>query len=373
MILGSDAMKPLLPLSFAFALLGSSPALGQGALVSDAFGLFDPADAPARMAWSDHHQVISGLGVSEAGASPAGRPEALLVHFGDKSLTAGGSSAEHMALILDAAGNLVADRTAVQLGAADGIVTVPTQDGRATRAVDPLDTVGTFPAWAQTGTGGALRQSERLTYRVNAALNELAPGLVAAVAPLPGEANVSLPTAELTDLSGNVPPDGVSASLILSHANGQVTFVPAVLVGGELRAPFLTRDLSGSAEARLHMAYASSPVEAVEIAALEAAEPPRILAEHLPGLNASRILIGPFTTVDGFHLFDGSTVDIEVETAAGRRLSESTWLVDGLADVALPIRGAEYPLSVTVQSPLGTVTLSVDRALPRGSLPEDDR
>ena len=88
MILGSDAMKPLLPLSFAFALLGSSPALGQGALVSDAFGLFDPADAPARMAWSDHHQVISGLGVSEAGASPAGRPEALLVHFGDKSLTA---------------------------------------------------------------------------------------------------------------------------------------------------------------------------------------------------------------------------------------------------------------------------------------------
>jgi hypothetical protein len=341
------------------AALVAAPVQAQ-TMIADAFGLYPEGGDSVRAGWSG---LQSALGdPADARDVPPGQAETVLIVFGEKSIVAADGTGQAAAMLLDAEGNLVADGTMVRLTAEDGTAPSPTRNGIAARPVTAGPENGRFHAFAATGTGEALRQSARVSYRVIPALSGLRSDLLPADTPLPPEEILHLPASRLTGPSGAVPADGVAGAIALDHEDGSHSFVPATWIGGALQAPLLSRDIAGAATARLLLPFSESADVALEIARLRPGADLRAEAYALPTIGATRLALGPFTTARGHHLHDGSPVGLRVTDADGRTFLGATWLLDGVTEVTVPTR--EMPLVVDVTSPLGTTRLTLTETIP---------
>jgi hypothetical protein len=347
----------MLRLALLLAVLLAGPARAQTMIV-DAFGLYRADSDPGRAGWSGLQSDLANP--AEAYDVAPGPAETVLIVFGEKSLVAGEGIGQAAALLLDASGNLVADGTLVRLFAADGTERHPTRNGIASRPVPAGSETGRFHAFAETGSAAALRQSARVDYRVIPALSGLATQLKPPAAPLPSEEILHMEATSLTGASGAVPADGVAGALLLSHADGSHSLVPATWIGGALQAPLLSRDISGEATARLQLPFSESGPVPVEIARLAPGAALRVTATVLPSIGAMRLSLGPFTTSRGHQLHDGSPVTLRVTDAAGRLFQSESWLLDGMTDATVP--SSDMPLAVVVTSTFGTTSLILTEA-----------
>ena len=336
-------------------LAGPAGPAGAETLIADAFGLYAAGSDAARAGWSGLQSDLADT--ADAHDVPPGPAETVLIVFGEKSLVAEEDTGQVAALLLDAAGNLVVDGTVVRLSAADGTETRPTTHGIAARPVPAGSETGRFHAFAETGSAETLRQSARVSYRVIPALSGLATQLTPPDAALPPEEILHLGAAPLTGISGAVPPDGVAGALLLSHADGSHSFVPATWIGGALQAPLLSRDIAGAAEARLLLPFSEGRAVPVEIARLAPGAELQITATALPGIHATRLSLGPFTSSRGHRLHDGSHVSLRVTDAEARVFHSENWILDGMTEATVPSRN--LPLVVEVTSPLGISRLTV--------------
>jgi hypothetical protein len=348
------------PHAFLVALCLAAPASGQ-TLLSDAFGVFDAETDAARAVWSGLVAPISTPGArpGEGTFVAPGSAETVLIHFGEKSLAQGSDVALIAALVLDRHGNLVADGTELSLVAADGAQTARVRYGIAARSVAAGEALGQHHAWAETAVQGASRQSPRVSYRVVPALSDQSGRLVAPTGPLRTEEVIPF-DAMLADDAGMAELlDGMSAQIVLTHPFGAHSLVPAQLIGGRLHARLLTREISGPAEARLHLPFAASSRIAVDIAPIAAGGPLRVGATVLPDIAATRLSVGPLTTGAGHLLHDGSHLRVAVTDAAGGHFEAQAWSLDGVAQVTVPT--VALPFAVEVVTPAARLSATVTR------------
>jgi len=349
----------MLRLACLISCILASPAVAE-TLIADAFGHYPAGGDAGRAGWSGLQSAIQDP--ADLRRVPPGPAETVLVIFGEKSVVATDDTAQVAALVFDAAGNLVSDDTPVRLSAADGADLRPTRDGIAARPVLAGTETGRFHAFAETGSDASLRQSARVNYRVIPPLSGLATALSTPAAPLPSEEILRLEAAPLTGASGAVPADGVAGSILLGHADGSHSFVPATWIGGALQAPILSRDIAGPATARVQLPFSESAPVPIDIGRLAPGAPLRVQATALPEIGATRLALGPFTTSRGHHLHDGSPVTLRVTDADGRRLRAESWLLDGVTEVTVP--SCDLPFDVEVTSPLGTTRQTLTEARP---------
>lgn len=325
-------------------------------IVTDAFGLYLDDSDPERQTWAG---LVTPLERPDDGETilPTAA-ETLLLHFGDKSIVAGTGAAQISALVLDQAGNLVSDDTEVALTAEDGTSLVSTTGGIAARAVAAGAVPGRFYAWAATGNADALRQTERVTYRVAPALSSLSTDLSPSPTPLSPETVVHLRGRVTAALDEQTIPDGITSTLLLSHTDGSFSQVPALWIGGQPNAPLLTRDLSGTATAQMHFPFHSSRAIGLTIADSLPGSALSARITILTDIEATRIVLGPFTTASGHNLHDGSSVVVRLIDANNQTHEAQSWVLDGMTEITLPTTALPATLSVTSPRGVEIVTLA---------------
>jgi hypothetical protein len=82
----------------------------------------------------------------------------------------------------------------------------------------------------------------------------------------------------------------------------------------------------------------------------------KIQADYLPDVDATRLVLGPFLTTAGHVLNDGAIIAVEVTTDRGGKVQTQGWLLDGIVTTTLLIGERDYPIDVSITSPLGRVT-----------------
>lgn len=322
---------------------------------ADAFGLFPAGSDVGRGGWAGLRTPFGGDGAVQIVAP--GPVDRVLLVFGEKSLVAGDDVAQIAALLLDADGNPVADGTPVRLSAADGTVIRPSRNGIASRPVSAGPMPGRHHAWAASSEGGGLRQSDRVMYRVGTGLAGLATELVPPADVFLPEDTARVDAMPLRAADGSLPEDGIAGALLLRHADGSISQIPATWVGGSLEAPFLTRDIAGPAWARLQLPFVETPEVEISIARLAPGGPLAVRALAMPDIGATRLVLGPFTTATGHLLHDGSPVTLRARDAGGRVFAMQAWVLDGMVSVTVP--SDALPVAFEAVSPRGTDRASV--------------
>jgi hypothetical protein len=320
-------------------------------LTTDAFGIYEPALTP-RDSWAGLVEVLDAGTVSSQ-LRPAGVGHDIILNLGEKSLVAGGKPELVAALVLDAHGNLALDGTEVTLVTGPDTAVRPTRFGIASTLFSPGTKAGQFHA----GAGIKDHQSGKVDYVVHADAASVALRMAKDVqTPALEEAFSDLATEPLTDRFGNLVEDGSGVGLTLSHAGGTVTVIDGVVEGGIGRARFLARDTDANAVAMAQFARTPSNAVPFSVTPLEAMGEPKIQADYLPDVDATRLVLGPFLTTAGHVLNDGAIIAVEVTTDRGGKVQTQGWLLDGIVTTTLLIGERDYPIDVSITSPLGRVT-----------------
>lgn len=328
----------------ALALLLAAPAAAEP-LVSDAFGLFDPAAQPQRATWS---------GWTSAGRIAPGAPDQIVVHAGPKSLVAGQDPGHVVALVVDRAGNLVADGTPATLSIDGASTGTRTQHGIAHRLVPPGPKARDLFVGAASGD----RQSSRAMLSVVADLGSIRPRFATPLPTPQGETVFEIASDPLADRFGNPVPDGTGATVRLTHRDGSHSLAFGQALGDRLLARFIARDIPGPATASLTLGNHGSAPAPLTVTTPAPAGPPALLITPLPAIAALRVTLGPFLTTDGYALADGAQVSLTARLKDGTSLTDSAYALDGSITLLLPLSDPARVTSFHVRSPLGLADLT---------------
>ena len=336
--------------TIGIALICTGLPVQSGPLETDAFGIFEPAAGP-REHWAGYVETLSAGSVSGQLRS-SGQGKDIVFHLGEKSLVAGGNLGQVAAVVLDAEGNLAVDGTVTTFVIGPNSTTSPTRKGIASRLFSPGVKAGQFHA----GAGIVGHQSGQVDFVVYADASSVVLGLVPwSGSPALKEDFHDLATRPLTDRFGNKVADGTGIGLMLTHADGTVTLLDAVVEGGVGNARFLARDTDASAVATAQFGKTNSNAMPFQMTELEPMGEAAIRADYLEDIRATRLVVGPFLTTAGHVLNDGATAAIEVTTARGGKMVAEAWVLDGMITTTVLVGAADYPIHVTVTSALGLV------------------
>jgi len=330
----------------ALALLLAQPAMAEPFL-ADAFGLYDPADAGDRALWS---------GLSGPRHTAPGAPARIAIFAGPKSLVAGKDAGHVVAIILDRAGNLVADGTPATITVAGSRFSVRTEAGIAHKLLPPGTRAGDLYAGVTAGD----QQSPKAMLSVVADVGSIEPAFGTPLPTPQGETVFELTSAPLSDRFGNSVPKGVGATLLLTHSDGSHSIAFGQALGDTLQAQFIARDISGPAEASLALGSHVSATVPLTITAPRPVGRPAIRLEPLPDIAALRVTLGPFQTTEGYALTDGAPVSLTLRLQDGTSLGDMAFVQDGSVALLLPLADPTLVTGVQVKSPLGPVDLGDD-------------
>lgn len=330
-------------LGFLLCLIPAS-LMAQG-YTSDAFGLLPSGVDSVRADWA-------GLrGDTRVDPGPV---ERVLIVLGPKSLVAGKDPAHAVVLAFDRFGNAVADGTRSRILIEAEEIGAVTRAGIADHLFLPTPEARTIAVGAGIGD----RQSARATIRVIPDIGSLSPGLQSLPETVTSESLFEITSAEIRDRFGNLAEDGTSVGVLLTHATGETSFGTGIVSDGQAQALFLSRDVTGQAEARLVLGANGSGSDGITFELPSAPLPPDLGIEDLASIAAIRMTVGPFVTTLGYTLIDGAKVHLAVTARGDIRHEASGWVRDGYFVTVVPVATSDDIETVTVTTALGTSTLA---------------
>jgi hypothetical protein len=316
-------------------------------LMTDAFGIALAADS-ARAGWAGYRETMTGVGETIV----PGPGAQVQFYLGAKSLVAGLGQGLAMALVTDLVGNMVADGAGVEFAIDAARHQAVTQNGIAAVTVGPFTQAGQFHA------GAAIKgqQSTRHEYVVTADLRGIAPALLPQGKPALAEDFQDVATAVLTDRFGNPVTEGSGLTFLLTGADGSTSVLPAVTLNGAALGKLLVRDIAAQGVLQASFGASTSLAAPLRTVALNPVGDLAITVTALPDIAATRLQIGPFLTDAGHVLNDGATVTLQITTKAGAMPSQTGWVLDGAVDFTTLISPDDFPIALTITSPLGSIS-----------------
>ena len=336
----------------AFILCVTPPVYAQSTF-SDAFGIMPSVNV------SDTRRSWAGMQSQDSTqvAVPAGAADTVLLFVGPKSITAGMEDAHAVALGLDRFGNLVANDSAARIIVGSTILpSLATHNGIAHVLFRPAPISGTFPAGATIGN----RQSQRVIFRVTSDLSQLTPTLEELGEGTPIETLAGIHSPVLQDTWGNIVEDGIAANIFIAHEDGTHTLLTTAILGGQISAQLLTRDIASEGVVTTNIGALTSPPILLSLKNIQALGPTNAQVWAVPEIDAIHLRAGPFMTDQGHLLIDGALVTITVRTHAGQLREQSGWIKDGYFNTLVALTPGGKPLEVTIQTPLGREQLLID-------------
>lgn len=330
------------------ALLVSNSALAE-TLVSDAFGLYDPATtAPERRDWAGWTD-----GSTAAVIAPQG-PDRLLIFAGPKSIVAGKDPGHVVAIVVDRSGNLVADGTAALVSIDGAPVATETAGGIAHLLLPPRTKAEDFFVGVTAGD----RQSPQAMLSIVADLASAKPSLAGPLPDVASDTAFEIRSAPLTDQYGNPVPHGTGASIVLQHADGSYSLGMGLALQDSALIRFIARDIPGPAMATMVLGAQASERLPLSIRAPKPAGLPALELAPLPDIGALRVTFGPFLTTDGYALADGAQVTVTAGLSDGTQVTDAAWAQDGEISLMLPIADPSSVTGLSLLSPLGPMDLT---------------
>jgi hypothetical protein len=331
------------------ALLLAQPSAAEP-LISDAFGLYDPATtAPERLDWS---------GWTEGGPDARIAPEApdrLTIFAGPKCLVAGKDEGHVVAIVVDRHGNLVSDGTASTVTVSGVPTPTETMGGIADLLVAPRTLAEDLFVGVTTGQ----RQSPKAMLSIVAEIASIRPALAGQGPELATDSPFDVVSAPLSDRYGNPVPQGTGAQVILQHGDSYSLGL-GLAPNDRALIRFIARDIPGSVVATMTLGAQSSDPMPLFVKVPAPAGTPALDLEDLAAIGALRLTLGPFLTTDGYALADGAQVTITAELADGTEVNNAAWVRDGEVSLLLPFADPDAVLRLTILSPLGTMDLTSD-------------
>lgn len=328
----------------------AAPALAE-TLVSDAFGLYDPAtSAPERRDWAGWTEGSAGTDIVPQ------EPDQLVIFAGPKSLVAGKDAGHVVAIVVDRFGNLVADGTPAFVTVSGAPTATEIKGGIADLLVQPR----TRAEELFVGVTAGQRQSPQAMLGVVADIASIRPGLAGPLPDVTSDTAFEVRSAPLADQYGNPVPQGTGASVLLRHADGSYSLGQGLALRDSALIRFIARDIPGQAQVVMTLGANSSGPVPLAIRTPAPAGLPALELERLPVIDALRLTLGPFLTADGYALADGARVTVTADLAGGAQITDAAWVQDGEISLLLPIGD---PLAVTrlaVLSPLGPLDLTAE-------------
>lgn len=332
------------------AVLLAPPALAEP-LVSDAFGLYDPAiSAAERQDWA---------GLTTGGAAKViapGDPAELLIFAGPKSSVAGKDPSHVVAIVVDQFGNLVADGTPAVVSV-DG---APTETEVTGGIADLLLPPRTKAEDLFVGVTAGPRQSPQAMLSIVADIASIRPEVADAAATITADTAFEVHSTSLTDRYGNLVPQGTGASVLIQHADGSYSLASGMAIQNTGLTRFIARDIPGPATATMTLGPHSSDPVPLLIRPPNSAGLPALELESLAAIGALRLTLGPFLTTDGYALADGAQVSVTADLADGSEITETAWVRDGEASLLLPIADPAAVTHLSLLSPLGPMDLTLN-------------
>lgn len=332
------------------ALLLAEPTLAEP-LISDAFGLYDPATAaPERRDWSGWTD----------GATPQlvmpEEPDRLVIFAGPKSVVAGKDPGHVVAVVVDRFGNLVADGTPSAITVSGASTSTETTGGIADLLLSPR----TQAADLLVGVTAGQRQSPQAMISIVADIASIQPRLSGPLPDVASDTPFEVVSSPLADRFGNIVPQGTGALILLRHADGSYSLAQGVALQGRVLVRFVARDIPGLAMAAMTLGAQSSDSGPLSIKTPAAAGMPALELESLEAIRAQRLTLGPFLTTDGYALVDGAQVTVTADLSNGAQVTEDAWVRDGEISLLLPIADPAAVTRFAVQSSLGPMDLTPD-------------
>ncbi|MCU0902294.1 MAG: hypothetical protein MUE83_00270 [Tabrizicola sp.] len=332
------------------ALILAPPALAEP-LVSDAFGLYDPATSAAeRQDWA---------GLTTGGAAKViapGEPDELLIFAGPKSSVAGKDPSHVVAIVVDRFGNLVADGTPAVVSV-DGTPTATQVTGG---IADLLLPPRTKAEDLFVGVTAGPRQSPQAMLSIVADIASIRPEVVVAASTVAADTAFDVRSAPLTDRFGNPVPQGTGAAVLIQHADGSYSLASGLAIQDTALTRFIARDIPGPADVAMTLGAQTSAARAMSIEPPISAGAPALDLIPLPEIAAVRLMLGPFLTTDGYALPDGAQVTVAATLPDGTEISDAAWVQDGEISLMLPIANPASVTQLSLTSPLGPMDLTAD-------------
>lgn len=340
-------------LALCAILLAPQPSWAD-AYVTDAFGLFPATETGERTEWSGVRTHFEGGLFAGQTTHPAGPATQLEVVFGEKSIITETGTAQFAILAKDAFGNLAAEGTQIIASAHDGAISAYTTHGIASRPVAGDGEIGTHYAWANLAAPGAQVQSARFEYRIVSDLSTLTFALSPAEANLPVDATHRLTAQPVTGQSHDT---SLATTTILAHDDGASSVVPGLWTGHLHEARVLTRDLTGTFLATLHLPFQIS--DDVTFAVEDTRLVPNVLirAEQHVATGTTAIEIGPLATDTGHFVPEGTTVQTTLRDGTGTTFETTSWTMDGNLTITVPTLA--LPTTVTIDTAYGQAELQI--------------
>jgi hypothetical protein len=318
-------------------------------LVSDAFGLYDPAtSAPERRDWAGWIDGPSATAVAPQEADRLG------IFAGPKSLVAGKDPGHVVAIVVDRFGNLVADGTGASVTVSGASTASVTTGGIAELLVQPR----TKAEDLFVGVTAGRRQSPQAMLGVVADIASIRPILSGPLPDVASDTAFEARSAPLADQYGNPVPQGTGATVLLRHSDGSYSLAQGVALHDSALTRFIARDIPGLASATMTLGAHSSPSAPILIKTPAPAGLPALEMERLPEIGALRVTLGPFLTTDGYALADGAEVTVIADLANGVQVSDRAWVQDGEISLLLPIGDPAAVTRLSLLSPLGPMDVT---------------
>jgi hypothetical protein len=328
-------------------LLLAGPAQAE-TLVSDAFGLYDPAtSAPERRDWAGWIDGPSATAVAPQEADRLG------IFAGPKSLVAGKDPGHVVAIVVDRFGNLVADGTPASVTVSGAPTASVTTGGIADLLIQPR----TKAEDLFVGVTAGRRQSPQAMLGIVADIASIGPVLSGPLPDVASDTAFETRSAPLADQYGNPVPQGTGASVLLRHADGSYSLGQGGALQDRALVRFIARDISGPVSATMTLGGQSSNSARFLVRTPSPAGLPALELERLPEIGALRLSLGPFLTRDGYALADGAEVTVTADLADGFQVSEHAWVQDGEISILLPIGDPSAVTRLSLLSPLGPMVL----------------
>jgi hypothetical protein len=347
-------------LSLVLSVLTLAHPASAEALVSDAFGLYDPAtSAPERRDWAGWIEGPTATVVAPQ------KPERLLIFAGPKSVVAGKDPGHVVAIAVDRFGNLVTDGTDAAVSVDGAPVATETSSGIADLLLPPRTKAEDLSVGVTVGE----RQSPPAMLSIVADVGSARPSLAGRLSDVTSDAAFEVRSAPLVDRYGNPVPDGTGASVILQHADGSYSLGHGLALQNSALIRFIARDISGPAEATMTLGAQTSDRMPLAIRAPTPAGLPALELAPLQDIGALRVTLGPFLTTDGYALADGAQATVTASLPDGTQITDSAWVQDGEISLMLPIGDPGGVTRLVVLSPLGSMDLTADWHIAAKTIP----
>lgn len=340
-----------IPLAWIAAML-LCPAAWATDMHSDAFGILPARElSDARASWA------------EADQRPT-RVDNIYFFVGAKSLVAGQDIGHAVALLIDAAGNLVQDGSRAGFTLGRDRMIAETRRGVADILYQPPTEAGEYVAGVSSGA----TQSSRATFRVTADLRSVSPSVAPQDAPARIEAFTAFASQDLTDQFGNTPPSGLGAQVVVQHQDGSFSISTPVIRDGRAGANLLMRDIAAAGQTQLSLLESRSGSTEFAIQNNHLAAPTQVQIWEVPEIQAIGVEAGPVLSSEGHALTDGAPIRLDIRDASGVSYTRMGWIRDGRFRTVVPLTAANAPFEVRVETPLDIELRQVERLAPRAPL-----